>query len=101
MNNEDFNLAGKRMPYAVPDGYFEQAVACAEAIGERKIKRQRPWLWGISIGVCSALAAVLVIFICNMYLFPAPPMEQYQNFIAQMSEDDLANACADVEYMVW
>ena len=46
------------------------------------------------------MAIALIAFICNMDLFsPQPPMEQYQNYIAQMSEDDLANVCAEVEYM--
>ncbi|MBP5412528.1 MAG: hypothetical protein J6Y47_04635 [Bacteroidales bacterium] len=100
MNNEDFNSIGKQMPYHVPNGYFEQAVRNAQAIAKRKIKHQRTWLLGLTIGLSSAMAIALIAFICNMDLFsPQPPMEQYQNYIAQMSEDDLANVCAEVEYM--
>ncbi len=95
MSNTAFNTIGKTMPYKVPANYMQQACEQAKLLTGRVVTRSAGVWWKVTAGV--AVAAIVAV-LCFHWGKP-DPMEQYQNYIARLSAEDLANMCNDVEYM--
>lgn len=97
MNNTEFSNIGKTMPYKVSADYMQQACQQAKMLAKRTIARPSGLWWKVSAGVSVAVAAVVVV-LCLHFTKP-DAMEQYQSYLAQLSAEELANMCNDVEYV--
>lgn len=86
MKEFDFDSVGKRLPYNVPEGFFEGAKSKARAIGT---KRERV---GISLFYQIAVAAAVVLAICGAAIcleeFNSPE-SKYERMLADVSSDVL------------
>lgn len=93
-NNFDLNKIGKRMPYTVPDDFFDtlehnvwQAVNAPTTPQKSKHKK---WLWPIISGLVAAVACVALVLVLRP-LNTAQPQDDFAgvaNSFAQLSQDD-------------
>lgn len=94
--NFDFNKIGKRMPYTVPDGFFdelEQNVMLKAGIGQTEtVRRKRPLMRVVITALTSAVAAVALFVVFNAGFSKEATVEfdDVEQAFAQLSSDDQA-----------
>lgn len=89
MKEFDFNNVGKRMPYRVPEGFFEQAKQRAKSIGEAG-GSMRSNMGRMVARV--AVAAAVGLAVCGTALWLedfASPESRYERMLAEVSTDVL------------
>ena len=102
MKEFDFDSVGKRMPYALPEGFFEQAKREAVTIATRGEQQRRPLFFKV------AIAAAVVLAVCGAAVWFEnfnSPENRYERMLAELSSEVLWEyACeydtiADGEYL--
>jgi hypothetical protein len=83
----EFFETGKKMPYSVPDGFFEGITGktLAEARHREKIRRKKIIMWR-SYSVAASLAAFLAIG----YFLLFPPSEKYTGQTARNNTETIS-----------
>lgn len=87
MKEFDFDSVGKRMPYNVPEGFFEQTKAKARNVGAGKPFRSREVLYRVAVAVVAAVVVIcgVAVWLDDFY----SPKKQYQRLLAEVSSDVL------------
>ena len=87
MKEFDFNSVGKRMPYSVPEEFFEVAKAQAKDRAIRGSRVFRPIIYKVAIAAVAAVLAVCGATVC-FELYNSPD-RQYERLLAEISTDVL------------
>lgn len=87
----DFDKVGKRMPYTVPDGFFDEL---EENIRQEALKKPTKSRFGIVLRMVSAIAAMIaIVFILNINI-SVPSQANDMTDVAQafnrLSDEDQA-----------
>lgn len=88
---DNFEIIGKKMPYTVPEGFFEQSGLTILAAA--RAKRRKKILWG-SGAVLTAIAASLVAAVVLLH-----PVKEtiYDEYLASLSNEEISSWVAFYE----
>ncbi len=100
MKEFDFNEAGRRMPYSVPEGFFDEAKHNAYAAIADSATRNRPQIMRSTMAIASAAtvfigATVLGIHISRDRQTETDPQQQYCLLLTEVSDDTVEEISAN------
>jgi hypothetical protein len=86
MKEFDFKSVGKRMPYNVPEGFFDVAKEQAKCVALAGAGAKRPAIYKYAVAVAAVVMACGVVLWLDDYL---SPQRQYDRLLAEVSTEVL------------
>lgn len=89
-NDFDLNRIGKRMPYKIPDGFFNEMETKLWEEVKQPVRHRTFRLRSIIVGITAAAASVTLLFVLNPYFDKKSTNEflQVEQAFANLSHED-------------
>ncbi|MBP3483071.1 MAG: hypothetical protein J6K28_06745 [Alistipes sp.] len=100
MKEFDFNEVGRRMPYSVPEGFFEKAEQNAYAAIADGTARHRPRIMRSTMAIASAATVFIGATVLGIHTFRdrqtvTDPQQQYCLLLTEVSDNTVEEISAN------